>query len=78
MIQIHSGETSRPADFVARSLLRTYERSTCCSKSTLLLVLPSLLPEENTSLHIVRVVFSQGLLCTVYLDKFEVLINAKK
>ena len=46
MIQIHSGETSRPPDFVARSLLRTYERSTCCSKSTLLLVLPSLLPEE--------------------------------
>ena len=42
----HSGETSRPPDFVARSLLRTYERSTCCSKSTLLLVLPSLLPEE--------------------------------
>ena len=58
MIQIHSGETSRPPDFVARSLrdlmhwsslrwlLRTYERSTRCSKSTLLLVLPSSPPGE--------------------------------
>ena len=46
MIQIHPGEASRPPDFVARSLLRTYERSTCCSNSTLLLVLASLLPEE--------------------------------
>ena len=34
--------------------------------------------KSNTSLHIVRVVFSEDLLCTVYLDKFEVLINAKK
>ena len=34
--------------------------------------------KSNTFLHIVRVVFSQGLLCTAYLDKFEVLINAKK
>ena len=52
MIQIHSGETSRPRDFVAlaqslrhlmhwsslRSLLRTYERSTC-SKPILLPIL---------------------------------------